>query len=302
MCLAVSSPPPLPLEHLAAGGELRTAQPEWFPLAIEHRAGSPSPAVPPVPCALAAAPHGWVASSTCSRPVQPQTPHRYTQDPTLATDVRAILAKTAGQGWEAVVRYGITAPTRGPLTRRRLRGRAHALASAFGLFDGRNRLGRHRVRRPAAVMAARRLRRGDLLSVAELAASRTCRPTRSCPALPGLARGTSSSAAGAGPGRRPGAEQAARILLAPRSSARWWQAARPASILAKCSMVASCSPASPGQLPRELREAISANARSKLIVAVSPEDASALERDVCGPGAPPRPTRCGPGRRRRWWS
>jgi hypothetical protein len=35
-----------------------------------------------------------------------------------------------------------------------------------------------------------------------------------------------------------------------------------------------------GQLPRELREAISANARNKLIFNVSPEDAAALERHV----------------------
>ena len=53
---------------------------------------------------------------------------------------------------------------------RRLRGRAHAVASAFSLFAGRNRLERRRLRHPAQVLAARRLGRGDLLSVAELAA------------------------------------------------------------------------------------------------------------------------------------
>jgi hypothetical protein len=210
--------PPLPLEHMAAGGELRLAQPEWFPLATEHRAD-------PLRAALGALGELHKGETACvqvlARPVGARRlararraaralrtgrsptrmgrlldlvtpgpaadPSRYAHDPTLAADVRTILGKTAGQGWEAVVRYGIAAPARQQpaVTRKLLRGRAHALASAFALYDGPNRLGRHRLRHPAKAMAARRLRRGDLLSVAELAALAHL-PTDQV--VPGLAR------------------------------------------------------------------------------------------------------------------
>ena len=50
------------------------------------------------------------------------------------------------------------------------RGRAHTLASAFAAYTGHNRYHRTRLRHPTATLAARRLGRGDLLSVPELAA------------------------------------------------------------------------------------------------------------------------------------
>src|SRR5215207_210030 len=50
----------------------------------------------------------------------------------------------------------------------RLRARAHALAAAFAVHSGRNRLGRHRLRHPARALA-RPLHGGDLLSTVELA-------------------------------------------------------------------------------------------------------------------------------------
>ena len=49
-------------------------------------------------------------------------------------------------------------------------GRAHAVASAFAAFSGHNHYRRHHLRRPATAITARRLRRGDVLSVPELAA------------------------------------------------------------------------------------------------------------------------------------
>ena len=49
-------------------------------------------------------------------------------------------------------------------------GRAHAVASAFAAFSGHNHYRRRRLRHPAAAITTRRLRRGDVLSVPELAA------------------------------------------------------------------------------------------------------------------------------------
>ena len=69
--------------------------------------------------------------------------------------------------------------------RARLRGLAHGLASATALYAGRNWLARRRLRHPAAAIGARRFRRGDLLSVPELAAIARLPAD---PSLPGLAR------------------------------------------------------------------------------------------------------------------
>jgi hypothetical protein len=137
-------------------------------------------------------------------------------DPERAAELRAALGKTAEPAWEAVVRYAVisTPPntaqtitsltTRSELTgpqttsaRRRAhrrahraardqaRGRAHALASAFALYTGRNFLTRRRLRHPTSIIAARRLDRGDLLGVSELAALAHL-PLD--PATPGLSR------------------------------------------------------------------------------------------------------------------
>ena len=56
------------------------------------------------------------------------------------------------------------------LVRRRVRGRAHAIAGVFAAFGGHNHYRRHRLYRPQHALAARRLGRGDLLSIPELAA------------------------------------------------------------------------------------------------------------------------------------
>src|SRR6185437_2419856 len=67
----------------------------------------------------------------------------------------------------------------------RLRGLAHALASATALLTGRNWLARKRLRRPDGAIGSRWLVKGDLLSVPELAALARLPAD---PALPGLAR------------------------------------------------------------------------------------------------------------------
>ena len=99
-------------------------------------------------------------------------------------EARAALAKLAGPCWEVQVRYGVAGPDR-PDRQGRLRARAHALAAAFAVHSGRNRLGRHRLHRPARTLAARPLHRGDLLSTGELA---SLAHLPADPAVPGLAR------------------------------------------------------------------------------------------------------------------
>jgi Helicase HerA, central domain/TraM recognition site of TraD and TraG len=84
------------------------------------------------------------------------------------------MGKAAGPRWAVAIRYAVTiSPDGNPASgeRARLRGRAHALASAMALYSsGHNYLARRRLFRPATALARRRLGRGQLLSVPELAA------------------------------------------------------------------------------------------------------------------------------------
>ncbi|MET8149124.1 type IV secretory system conjugative DNA transfer family protein [Actinoplanes sp. NPDC049668] len=93
-------------------------------------------------------------------------------DPLRDRDARPAIDKTVGPQWETAIRYAVADTRDGDdcdaLTRR-LTTVAHALASAFGAYAGRNHLRRLRLARPAAVLAARPLRRGFLLSADELA-------------------------------------------------------------------------------------------------------------------------------------
>ena len=126
-------------------------------------------------------------------------------DPELAAEIRAATEKLASPQWETLIRYGVatTAVTDQAGRRQdraaatsadaRLRGLAHAIASATALHSGRNWLARRHLRHPAAAVNSRRLRRGDLLSVPELAAIARL-PCRSGPARPGPRRGTSRPA------------------------------------------------------------------------------------------------------------
>jgi hypothetical protein len=120
------------------------------------------------------------------------------QDPELAAEIRDATAKLASPQWETLIRYAVAttaavvpdgagrwqARAAAGQAQARLRGLAHALASAMALLTGRNWLARRRLRHPADAIASRRLARGDLLSVAELAAVARL---SSDAALPGLA-------------------------------------------------------------------------------------------------------------------
>jgi hypothetical protein len=104
-------------------------------------------------------------------------------DPQHTAEVRAAVQKAASPQWEVLIRYAaavtgqkLTAPTRRERRQARAqamhaaRSRAGALASAFALFSGWNWFARHRLHRPVLTITIRRMRRGDLLSVQEIAA------------------------------------------------------------------------------------------------------------------------------------
>ncbi len=110
------------------------------------------------------------------RPAGYQHPTRAlpSADPQRDRDGRAGVDKLAGPQWEVAIRYAVahTNPRRSSLAdlKPRLVTLAHGIASAFGVWTGRNRLRRRRLRRPVQVLAGRVLRSGFVLNTGELAA------------------------------------------------------------------------------------------------------------------------------------
>ncbi|MHB1850276.1 MAG: type IV secretory system conjugative DNA transfer family protein [Acidimicrobiales bacterium] len=206
--------PPLAGPGVATGGSLTLAAGEQYMLRTEHKVDP----LRPLLGALAALGEGETACvQVLARPVTGQrlarlhktatarragrpatrtarlldlvTPGPATKptavDPTRAADVADILDKAAQPCWAIAIRYAVATTATDRQAKARLRGRAHAVATAFALFSGRNRLARHRLAHPARVLAARRPGKGNLVSVAELAALAHL-PTDV--AVPGLAR------------------------------------------------------------------------------------------------------------------
>ncbi|MEV0068829.1 MULTISPECIES: type IV secretory system conjugative DNA transfer family protein [unclassified Amycolatopsis] len=106
---------------------------------------------------------------------------RISQNPRLSLEYsaqnKAIVAKQRGSQYETLVRYvaATDLPADAGVERARqaratARGRAHALAAAFAAYTEHNHYTRSRLRHPATALRERRLDRGDLLSVPELAA------------------------------------------------------------------------------------------------------------------------------------
>jgi len=93
-------------------------------------------------------------------------------DPTKSAELRAASAKVAGGLWDVRVHYAAASTGEGETGKSpRLRGRAHAIASAFSLFAGSNWFARKKLASPVAAVNSRRFcGRGSLLGVAELAA------------------------------------------------------------------------------------------------------------------------------------
>ncbi|MEU1984416.1 DUF87 domain-containing protein [Nocardia sp. NPDC019395] len=103
------------------------------------------------------------------------------------TEHRAAADKARGPLWESIIRYAVTVPDTGDRTAARAvaRGRADALAVVFGSCTDHNYYRHRRRRRLANALAQRRLGRGDLLSVPELAAVAHLPHD---PAIPGVQR------------------------------------------------------------------------------------------------------------------
>lgn len=106
---------------------------------------------------------------------------RISQDPQLSLEYsaqnKAIVGKQRGSQYETLVRYAVATDLPADAADRVVRqardtarGRAHALAAAFATYTDHNHYTRTRLRHPAHALAQRRLDRGDLLSVPELAA------------------------------------------------------------------------------------------------------------------------------------
>ncbi|QLH21818.1 helicase HerA domain-containing protein [Streptomyces sp. Rer75] len=97
----------------------------------------------------------------------------------MAAEDRVIVAKQRGAPYETRIRYAVTSTALDHASaddqakvRDRARGRSHAIASAFAAFTEHNYYRRTRLhaRRALPHLAERRLNKGDLLSIPELAA------------------------------------------------------------------------------------------------------------------------------------
>jgi hypothetical protein len=137
---------------------------------------------------------GSGAGSTAWTPVGPR------ERLVASAENRAAAAKTRGGAYATLIRYATTTPAPQPNStathdndthdndthdytqdevnegvaearaRAVARGRAHAIASAFAGFSDHNHYRRRRLRHPLTTLRERRLGRGDVLSIAELAA------------------------------------------------------------------------------------------------------------------------------------
>lgn len=127
-------------------------------------------------------PHGRLLDLLTPGPstIQPSA-NEAKPDPRTSLELRAqnsaVVTKQRGAQWETLIRYAVTTtvpnetpPDQIARVRNEIRGRAHAIASALSGFTEHNHFRRARLRNPVRTMASRRLRRGDLLSVPELAA------------------------------------------------------------------------------------------------------------------------------------
>lgn len=116
-----------------------------------------------------------VTPHTGARPAAARPPRDHQASLEVSARDRAIISKTRGPLYETRVRYTVTTtiPAGDQVelakARMRLRGLAHASAGAFAVFSEHNYYRRVRLRNPLAAVAERRMRRGDLLAVDELA-------------------------------------------------------------------------------------------------------------------------------------
>ncbi|MEV0619513.1 type IV secretion system DNA-binding domain-containing protein [Nonomuraea sp. NPDC050404] len=214
----VEADPPVPLSGQAVGGQFVIAREERLPIRSDHDQ-DPLRALLGAGVGMSAWQHAAVqilarpvTGRRLSRPGVPVALLRSILDLTVPgnprqhrepdhalrlehyAEARAIRDKALKPRYEVAIRYAVQADDGGAskLHRRAIRGRAHAVAAAFSLYSGHNRLERRRLFRPAPVLASRRLGRGFLLSIPELAALAHL-PTD--PAVPGLRRAGANTVA-----------------------------------------------------------------------------------------------------------
>lgn len=182
----------LPEDGHLLGARMDLARPSWFPIG----AGPDQDPLRVALSAMAAAPEGEAAiMQVVARPASSAAgarlrrghrrslkrplgrrfalPHRtngpglapvLSHDPTGQAELREVHEKAAAPLWDCSLTLVASAATRGAA-----KGRAHSLASAFAMFEGRNRFARKRLWRPAARIHSYRLRKPFVLSVQELA-------------------------------------------------------------------------------------------------------------------------------------
>ncbi|MFJ5679059.1 type IV secretory system conjugative DNA transfer family protein [Streptomyces sp. NPDC093097] len=198
----VITPAPLvPLAHEVTAGRLRTARTDVLPLRTDHPT-DPLRALLQAATGMAEGETACVqilarpatgaalrrarrqarrlkAGHTAARPPalaalflhRRQVPATGKQDPEHGTVVRQSAQKLTGPQWQCALTYATTCPPKHERAQDMVRGRAHALASAFGLFADRNHLVRTRLLRSCPHLNARSFpARPTLLSVPELAA------------------------------------------------------------------------------------------------------------------------------------
>lgn len=99
-------------------------------------------------------------------------------DPVADQDVRSVLSKAASPMWEVVLRAGVSSKKAAAA-----RGKVHAVAGAFAVFEGRNWLRRGRLRGGRRAVLARRMPHGFLLAAHELALAATLPSAEALPSL-----------------------------------------------------------------------------------------------------------------------
>ena len=185
--------PPLPQQAIATGGRLRLTRPDALPLKTEHAADP----LRPLLGALSGIGENQAACiQLLARPVTGRRLARLrtatkrrravaqsapgkpapAPDPFQASELAGMVTKAASPAYAVELRYAAATltpsseRTTAKLEAKVRRGQAHAIASAFASYTGLNGLVRRPLRHPLSQLAGRRLGRGQLMSVAEVAA------------------------------------------------------------------------------------------------------------------------------------
>ncbi|GAA3943259.1 type IV secretory system conjugative DNA transfer family protein [Actinoplanes auranticolor] len=134
---------------------------------------------------LAIEPLLWLLEVVLPGPSRPRAPAHSTagraaqRDPVAGAEARTVVDKAVRvPHFEIAIRFAVAAqgdktpstPERATQIRQRLAGLGHTIASAAAAYTGPNRLRRMKMPHPVTTLAGRRLRRGFLATVPELAA------------------------------------------------------------------------------------------------------------------------------------